>query len=99
MHSKLYHTTAISTKLADLEAGLALPQEAVSKLRLAANGIDPALAAGPLAKVLWQACGRHKVLVLRTRLHRSPRQRTAAGSRTVAATSWPAAATATARCR
>jgi hypothetical protein len=67
-----YTSSEVGAKLAEIAAGLALLQEAVGKLRrppiTATRGIDPALAAGPLAKVLWQVCGRHKALVLRTRL-------------------------------
>jgi len=37
--------------------------------RPAANGgINPNLCAGALADALWAACGRHKTLVLRTRI-------------------------------
>jgi hypothetical protein len=32
------------------------------------NGIDPELSAGPLADAIWEQCGRHKSLVVRTRL-------------------------------
>jgi hypothetical protein len=32
------------------------------------GGVDPSLPAGQLAEALWQACGRRKALVVRTRL-------------------------------
>jgi hypothetical protein len=64
-----YHDPDLGAKLAELEAVLGLVQEAVAKLRRPpVRGIDPSLQAGPLAKVLWSTLGRHKALVLRTRL-------------------------------